>query len=660
MKIQPFALSQTGTEAALLIYGDIGSDVFSPESVSATSVVAQLGALPASVGTINVRINSAGGSVADGLAIYNALRSHPARIVASVEGVAASVASLIAMAGDDVRMYAASLMMIHAPWANASGNAADMRDFAAVLDTYAGAMASAYARKTGRTADAVHRDWLGAKDTWFTAAEAKAAGLCDYIIEAETAPKPEPSIARGLAKYTERVPLKIAAALRKLGVPDMNTTATEPVASTRETIMAELRDRNNQIRAVARGFDDFSGVGRLVADALADPSVSAADFNASLLRTIGAGATPLTPQGFISIGNNNQNDFLEGASDALLIRAGLRLAKPHPAAKDLIGMSLMDLGSAIIGRQGRTLSGRPGADQIVKALHGTSDFPLLLSNSANKSLQIGFENEPASHRVWVRSVDCNDFKLNSRVQRSEAPGLLEIQPGGEYTYGSFGEREETYSLATFGRIFSITRQALINDDLAAFTTLPQAFGAAAARLEADKVYSILTANAAMSDSVALFHATHGNLTASGTAISTASLGVARSAMRKQMGQSGLAFLNIVPRFLIVPAALETVAEVVVASTVSPNGNNATPNAAFIQGLTLVVDPRLDANSATAWYLAGDASQIDTVEIGYLRGQRGVFTEENIDFNTDAFSLKARLDFGTAAIDYRGLYKNVGA
>lgn len=165
----------------------------------------------------------------------------------------------------------------------------------------------------------------------------------------------------------------------------------------------------------------------------------------------------------------------------------------------------------------------------------------------------------------------------------------------------------------------------------------------------------------MSDSAALFHAaSHGNLTGTGTALSAASLGVARAAMRKQMGSAGLGFLNIIPRFLIVPAALETTAETLVASTVLVGASNVTPNAEFIRSLTVVVDPRLDASSTTAWYLAADSSQVDTVELGYLRGQRGVFVDDETDFNTDAMNLKARRDFGVKAIDWRGLHKNPGA
>lgn len=169
------------TEAELLIYGDIG-DSWWGESVTALSVVQQLQALDAGTTQINIRINSYGGSVSDGIAIYNALKRHSARKVVTVDGVAMSSASLIAMAGDEVQMPSTSLLMIHAPWGIAQGNAQDMRIMADVLDTYAAAMSGAYAAKTGKpTADmlALLADGV---DHYYTGEQAVAEGFADALI----------------------------------------------------------------------------------------------------------------------------------------------------------------------------------------------------------------------------------------------------------------------------------------------------------------------------------------------------------------------------------------------------------------------------------------------------------------------------------------------
>ena len=342
-----------------------------------------------------------------------------------------------------------------------------------------------------------------------------------------------------------------------------------------------------------------------------------------------------------------------------MMRGGLTVKDAHPAAQDIRGKSVVNIAAICLEQGGRSTRNMSANETIQAALTG-SDFPLLLANTANKSLMLGYEDEPASHRMWTRPVDVRDFKPQSRVAISEAPALTEIKERGEYLDGVLSERAESYQIATYGRMLSLSRQMMINDDLDAFTRIPRAFGASAARLEADKVYNdIIIANPTMSDGVALFHANHKNLMTAAE-ISIASLSTARAAMRKQKGIAGTGVLNIVPRYLIVPAELEGLAEMTIASLVDPTKTNETPNLQWIRSLELVVDPRLDADSTTAWYLAASTSQIDTVEIAYLEGQRGVFTENHTKFESDEFRMKARLDFAAAAIDWIGLVKNPGA
>jgi ATP-dependent protease ClpP protease subunit len=183
MVLRPMAASTT--EYELLIYGDIG-DSWWGESVTALSIVQQLQALDAAVTQINVRINSFGGSVSDGIAIYTALKRHSARKVVTVDGVAMSSASLIAMAGDEVQMAATSLLMIHAPWGYAQGNAQDMREMASVLDIYAAAMANAYVSKTGKDKAVILSLLEDGKDHYYTGEQAVAEGFADKLVDALT------------------------------------------------------------------------------------------------------------------------------------------------------------------------------------------------------------------------------------------------------------------------------------------------------------------------------------------------------------------------------------------------------------------------------------------------------------------------------------------
>lgn len=129
--------------------------------------------------TINLRINSPGGSVFAARAIERALRDHPARIVAHIDGLAASAASFVAMAADDIVMGSGSLIMVHKAWTFAYGNANDLIDTAALLEKIDGTLVQTYANRSGRTAEEVAA-WMAA-ETWFTADEAIAAGLADRV-----------------------------------------------------------------------------------------------------------------------------------------------------------------------------------------------------------------------------------------------------------------------------------------------------------------------------------------------------------------------------------------------------------------------------------------------------------------------------------------------
>ncbi len=178
MRLAPVAGADDAYE--LMIYGDIG-DTWWGESVTAQSVAQQLNELDEAVATINVRINSYGGSVADGLAIYNALKRHKAAKAVTIDGVAMSSASLIAMAGDTVSMPATSILMIHAPWGGCWGNAKEMRQYADVLDKFSDSMADAYVKKSGKGRDDILALLKDGEDHYYTGDEAVAEGFADAV-----------------------------------------------------------------------------------------------------------------------------------------------------------------------------------------------------------------------------------------------------------------------------------------------------------------------------------------------------------------------------------------------------------------------------------------------------------------------------------------------
>ena len=314
-----------------------------------------------------------------------------------------------------------------------------------------------------------------------------------------------------------------------------------------------------------------------------------------------------------------------------------------------------------------------GPEFFAGGAESTSDFPAILANVANKTLRQGYEAYPRTFQPFCRQVTAADFKPINRVMLADAPVLQKLNEKGEYHHAQLTDNNISYQLATYGEIVALTRKVIINDDLQAFTRVPALLGVAAAQLESNTVWGIIIANPAAiyagdTASTALFAAGHTNLLA-GVASSIDStvansapltaLGKARGSMRLQKAPNGTP-LNLIPRFIAVPSTLETYMLQLVypINIASADVTKVVPE--WVRSLVPIVEPRLDANSTTAWYLIADPAQIDTVEYCYLEGQQGVYIETKQGFETDGVEVKARMDFGAAALDYRGLQKNAGA
>ncbi|MDX1949899.1 MAG: Mu-like prophage major head subunit gpT family protein [Rickettsiales bacterium] len=272
----------------------------------------------------------------------------------------------------------------------------------------------------------------------------------------------------------------------------------------------------------------------------------------------------------------------------------------------------------------------------------------------------GYSEAEENFEKFTSRGNLADFKTAERVNMSEFGSLDPLPEGGEYKYGTIGEGKENIKLATYGKMFSITRQAIINDDIDAFTKIPRKMGAAAKRKVADLVWSILTSNPLMADGKALFHADHKNLAASGAAISATALSLARRAMRLQRDISGEALLNISPYYLIVPVSKEDDARLLMTSeTDYTQANPKKPN--IMKGAFEVIsDPRLDAASATAWFLTANPQIFDVIEVAYLDGNSEPYLEEKEGWNVDGVEFKVRIDAAAKAMEYRTVYKNPGA
>lgn len=425
----------------------------------------------------------------------------------------------------------------------------------------------------------------------------------------------------------------------------------------------EERQRGVDIRkrvAQAKLSADFAE--KLVSDGISAEKASAMIFE-EMART----QSPVPAVGHHTAGivEDKADKFAGQLKAALTLRVNAKADEAtRTMGRDYASLSLLEMAREHLKVNGVNTAGLSrdevarmalrGNERFSGGFHSTSDFPNILADVANKTLRQAYESAPRTFQPFCRQVTAADFKNINRVQLSDVPTLQAVNEHGEFHRATISDSKETYRLATYGEIIGVTRQTIINDDLSALSRIPQGMGVAAANLESDTVWGVLTANAALSDGVALFHADHDNLNTS-AALAASSLGTMRTAFRLQTGPKGT-ILNLTPRYIMVPAALENTAlQLITQSMVPAVYTNVIPE--WVRTLQPVVEPRLDASSTTTWYAAAEPSQIDTLEYCYLEGQNGVYIETRNGFDVDGMEIKARLDFAAAAIDHRGLCKN---
>ncbi len=654
----------------ILLYGDVGDLWGDGSGFTDREVLEAL----AAVGDqdIAVRINSGGGNAWMGFAIYNSLRAHPGKVTIYVDAMAASAASVIAMAGDEIVMAEDALMMIHDPATVTWGTAANHQSSVEHLSRLADRSAEIYARKAG--GDAQHMRDLMLAETWFTAAEAVDVGLADTVSSSAAiqmsafdygafshAPSSIPSQAR--RSFPKNAAVAASPSLAATAAPENEVIMTEPVQAAVEAApvvpAAPALDRAGAI------FERCSAARLTMEETASVMSGASGDEDRArdliTAALVARDPSPQTAVASIPDGGDERDRFKTGLEKALLLKAGMDGGESN----EFTGMTLKEMARAslmIAGRRSDASVSDPlqmigNSFVSMSGQHTNSDFVNVLANIANKSMLRGYGEAEETFEQWTARGVLPDFKASTRVDLGVYPSLTEVPEGAEYTNATINDRGETIQLATYGSIFSISRHAIINDDLGVFTRIPQRMGRAAHRTVGNLVYAILNDNPAMSDSKALFHADHANLMTAGSALSVANIDAARAKMAKQKDGAGHAVaLNIRPRFLIVPVELEGTARVLLESEFDPAQTQRVPNA--VRGIaTLVSDARL---SGAGWFLASDPVSHDTIEVAYLNGNSAPVLEQQNGFRVDGVEFKVRMDAGVKALDYRGLLKATGA
>nr|DAS49239.1 MAG TPA: major capsid protein [Bacteriophage sp.] len=638
--------------AEISIYDEIGF-----WGVSAASFAQDLKSCGNNLKQINLHIHSPGGDVFDGIAIYNLLKNHPANVTVYIDGLAASMASVIAMAGNEVIMPENAMMMIHKPWGIQGGDAEDMRKYADLLDKVENTLIPAYANKTGKTPEEL-AEMLSA-ETWLNGKECVEQGFADKLAEPLVAMA---SIKSRKLEDFENMPKAIKDMLFKpqgnAGTnPASQATQTEQSAPVNKTqtvtvdntaqVQAELNKRNADIKAVFAPFGSTHD--SLLVECLGDLSITAEQAKDKLLAKLGAGTTPsatATPYA------GNGNIVGDSIKQSLLARAGIDKDKANAKDNAYNAMTLRELARASLVDRGVSVSGQNAMSMVGLAFtHSSSDFGQILIDVAHKSLLKGWETAAENFEQFTSRGTLTDFRAAKRVGLGDFGYLPQVGEGEEYTYGTIGDEGASVALATYGKLFSITRQAILNDDMHLLTKIPEKMGQAARATIAKLVFALLTGNAKAQDGKALFDASHKN-TITNAVLDIANIDKGIQLMNGFVNASGEP-LEIEPEFMLLPTSMYTRGLQLIKSA-SVEGADA--NSGIINPLRDIVTPvksaRLQAADEKSWYLINK----EAIEVAYLDGIDTPYMEQQQGFTVDGVSTKVRIDAGVNVIDYRGIVK----
>lgn len=638
--------------AEISIYDEIGF-----WGVSAASFAQDLKSCGNNLKQINLHIHSPGGDVFDGIAIYNLLKNHPANVTVYIDGLAASMASVIAMAGNEVIMPENAMMMIHKPWGIQGGDAEDMRKYADLLDKVENTLIPAYANKTGKTPEEL-AEMLSA-ETWLNGKECVEQGFADKLAEPlvamasiksrkledfENMPKAmkdmlfKPQGNAGSNQATQATPIEQSA--------PVNQTQTVTVDNTAQ-VQAELNKRNADIKAVFAPFGTTHN--DLLVECLGDLSITAEQAKDKLLAKLGAGTTPsATAMPYAG----NGNIVGDSVKQSLLARAGIDKDKADAKDNAYNAMTLRELARASLVDRGVSVSGQNAMSMVGLAFtHSSSDFGQILIDVAHKSLLKGWETAAENFDQFTSRGTLTDFRAAKRVGLGDFGHLPQVGEGEEYTYGTIGDESASVALATYGQLFTITRQAILNDDMHLLTKIPEKMGQAARATIAKLVFALLTGNAKAQDGKALFDASHKN-TITNAVLDLANIDKGIQLMNGFVNARGEP-LAIEPEFMLLPTSMYTRGLQLIKSA-SVEGADA--NSGIINPLRDIVTPvksaRLQAADEKSWYLINK----EAIEVSYLDGIDTPYMEQQQGFTVDGVSTKVRIDAGVNVIDYRGIVK----
>ncbi|MDO4495185.1 MAG: Mu-like prophage major head subunit gpT family protein [Clostridiaceae bacterium] len=361
--------------------------------------------------------------------------------------------------------------------------------------------------------------------------------------------------------------------------------------------------------------------------------------------------------------------FREAAVDALCMRGGISLStNPAEGANELRSFSLKNLAVESLAREGGSYEKlmRMDADTLLRQFYNPeSSFPAILDATIRKSIVEMYKGLGVTFDRWTSKGSLSDFKESKDHEYilgsfSEFP---EVPENGELEHDTIKDHLlPTRALKTYGKQFTMSRKAFIDDDIGMITKLPGKFAAAAKKTIEKQVYSLIFNNGKIFDGKPLFSTDHLNLIASGSAPDAKSIQDAILKGQKQKDPFGEAMIWA-PKYLIVGVGYEFDLAVLFKSAQVVGSSNNDINPLYNYPLTVIQTPVLNAlakGNACPWFLVSDPADCLGIQVDYLNGNETPTVRRSEVPGTLGFVWDVWHDWGVTVRDYRGLIKNPGA
>lgn len=689
----------------LTLYGTVGASWWDEEYFTAKQVRETLAGMS---GDLLVRINSGGGIATEGQAIYTALKDYRSkgRVTVQIDGVAASAASLIAMAGEEIVMRLGAWMLIHdpaTPWTMGRGTEDDHRKEADLLAVISNAYADIYADRSGLGRDEARRIMkdetvidgtmavdLGFADRVETEAVAEPAAKFDYRMYAH-APQElrEASKTLGRAPGEEAVMAMIAGRVRPSThekEPSMGQKAQKPAGATAavedtdidqveiDTEETPVLPEVEEPKATAKAVAVANARAKRITDAVAMaglPIAFASDLiggTASLEACLdqinakwkeqGDMDTPMHGRAKAQMLRDERDTMNEGIGIALQARLGVPGVKVDGTpGREFMDMGLSEIAALSMGKRApRDAQGK--LEVFMAGTHSTSDFNGIFENALNKRLQRAYDLALPTYREISQRLDFADYRPHPVSGVGELTPMTEVLEGAEVKSGTFNDKRESLQLRVYGTMAEITEQMIVNDDLNAIARMLSSTGQVVAANEDAVFYSVLLQAAGAGPTLgetgrAMFNATDVTLAGTGAAITVDTLTTARAALMTKRSLNGLD-LNMVPAVLLVGPARLTQAQQVVSPLQADAVANQNPFAGLLR---IVVTPKITGN---AWYLFADPRSGANFAYGFLQGSEGPQVRNETPIGRLGVIYQVTHRFGCGAIDFRAGFRNPGA